>query len=80
VQWLRRLVAGLSLRRPGFDPVSIHVGFVVDKVAVGQIFLLVLGFSPFNIISSSLSNSYGLRQELYVRQWQQFKDEVSPRK
>ena len=33
VLWLRWLVAGLSPRRPGLDPGSVHVGFVVDKVA-----------------------------------------------
>jgi hypothetical protein len=38
VPWLRRLVAGLSPRRPGFDPGSVHVGFMVDKVALGQVF------------------------------------------
>jgi hypothetical protein len=38
VLWLRLLVAGLSPRRPGFDPGSVHVGFVVDKVALGQVF------------------------------------------
>jgi hypothetical protein len=38
VPWLRRLVAGLSPRRPGFDPGSLHVGFMVDKVALGQVF------------------------------------------
>jgi hypothetical protein len=48
VPWLRRLVAGLSLRRPGFDPGSFHVGFVVDKVALGQVFLRVIGF-PLSI-------------------------------
>jgi hypothetical protein len=37
--WLRRLVTGLSPQRPGFDPGSVHVRFVVDKVAVGQVFL-----------------------------------------
>jgi hypothetical protein len=37
VPWLRQLVAGLSTRRPGFDPSSVHVGFVVDKVALGQV-------------------------------------------
>jgi hypothetical protein len=31
--WLRMLVAGLSKRRPGFVPGSVHVGFVVDKEA-----------------------------------------------
>jgi hypothetical protein len=35
VPWLRSLVAGLSLLRPR----SIHVGFVVDKVTLGQVFL-----------------------------------------
>jgi hypothetical protein len=32
-------------RRP-FDHGSVHVGFVVDKVALGQGFLLVLRFFP----------------------------------
>jgi hypothetical protein len=36
---LRRLAAGLSLRRSGFNPGSVNVGFMVDKVALG-------GFSP----------------------------------
>jgi hypothetical protein len=35
VPWL---VADLSTRRPGFDAGSFHVGFVVDKVALGQVF------------------------------------------
>jgi hypothetical protein len=35
VKWLRRLVAGLSPRSPGFAPGSIHVGFVMDKAALG---------------------------------------------
>jgi hypothetical protein len=34
VPWLMRLVAGLSPRWPGFDPGSVHVGFVVDKVTL----------------------------------------------
>jgi hypothetical protein len=49
VPWLRSLVVGLSPRRPGFAPGSIRVGFVVDKVALGQVFLRVLQFSPVNI-------------------------------
>jgi hypothetical protein len=40
---------GLSPRRPGFAPGSIHVGFVVDKVALGQVFLQVLRVYPVNI-------------------------------
>jgi hypothetical protein len=48
VPWLRQLVAGIPPRRPGFDPGSVHVGFVVDKVAVGQVFPQVLRF-PLSI-------------------------------
>jgi hypothetical protein len=44
VPWLRRLVAGIPLRRPGFDPGSVHVGFVVDKIALRQVFQPVLRF------------------------------------
>jgi hypothetical protein len=50
VPWLKRLVAGLSPRKSGFAPGSIHVGFVVDKVVLRQIFLRVIRFSPANII------------------------------
>jgi hypothetical protein len=34
---LRWLVTSLSLRRPGFPPGSVSVGFVVDKVALRQV-------------------------------------------
>ena len=50
VPWLRQLVAGLPPRRPVFDPGSANVGFVVDKVALGQVFPRVLRFSPVNFI------------------------------
>jgi hypothetical protein len=50
VPYLRRLVAGFSPRMPGFAPRAAHVGFVVDKVALGQIFLRILRSSPVNII------------------------------
>jgi hypothetical protein len=36
--WLRRLVTGLSPRRPGFARGSVHVGYVADKFALGQVF------------------------------------------
>jgi hypothetical protein len=48
--WLRRLVAGLPPRRPGFDPGSVHVGFLVDIVPLGQVFPRVLRFSPVSFI------------------------------
>jgi hypothetical protein len=37
VPWLRKLLAGLSLRRPAFDPRQVHVGFVVDEVALSHV-------------------------------------------
>jgi hypothetical protein len=67
VPWLRSLVAGLSPRRPGFAPGSIHVGLVVEKVSLGQAFLRVLRFSPVNISFHRLSsNSYHLGNALYA--------------
>jgi hypothetical protein len=45
--------AGLSERMPGFSPASVHLGTVVDKVALGQVFLRVFRFSPVNMILSS---------------------------
>jgi hypothetical protein len=67
VPWLRRLVAGLSPRSPGFAPGSIHVGFVVDKVALGQVFLSS-SFFPVSIIPPSFSILiYHLEDEQYVR-------------
>jgi hypothetical protein len=38
-------VASFLPQRPGFDPRSGHLGFVVDKVALGQVSSLYLGFS-----------------------------------
>ena len=35
---LGRTMAQVVSRRPGFDPGSVHVEFVVDKVALGQVF------------------------------------------
>jgi hypothetical protein len=37
-------------RRPLTAEARVHVGFVVDKVALGQVFLRVLRFSPVNFI------------------------------
>jgi hypothetical protein len=35
----RRLVAGFSLQSSGFDSKPVRVGFVVNKVGLGQVFL-----------------------------------------
>jgi hypothetical protein len=36
---MTQVVPGLSSKRPEFAPRSVHVGFMVDKVALGQVFL-----------------------------------------
>jgi hypothetical protein len=55
------------------------VGFVVKKVALGQVFLRVFRFFPVKIIPPSFSIlRYHPGDEQYVRQWQQFRDVVSP--
>ena len=38
VSWLRRLVAGLSKRRPRFSRRPVLLRFVIHKVALGQVF------------------------------------------
>jgi hypothetical protein len=43
VPWLRRLVAGLSTQRPGFDPGSVHVEFEVDT-GIDFFFQSISGF------------------------------------
>jgi len=43
------LVSGLEIRVHVFNPRQINVGFVVDKVALVQVFLRVLGISPISI-------------------------------
>jgi hypothetical protein len=45
VTYLRRLYAGFPPRRPGVEPRPGHVGFVVDKVALGQVFSEYFDFS-----------------------------------
>jgi hypothetical protein len=44
VPQLKRLVADFPLRRPKIEPGSGHVGFVVDKAALGQVFSEYFGF------------------------------------
>jgi hypothetical protein len=55
VPWLKRLVAGLSPRMPGFVPRSVHFVIVVYTVALGHVCLRVIPFSPVSIIPSGLS-------------------------
>jgi hypothetical protein len=65
---MAQAVSCLSPRSPEFAPGSVHVGFVVDKVALGQVFLLVLRLSTVSIIPPSFSIIiYHLGDEQYVR-------------
>jgi hypothetical protein len=56
----RRLVAGLTQRRPGFEPESSHVRYTVNRAALEQVFSVGFGF-PCNsfmpIIVPQLSQS-----------------------
>ena len=45
-QWLRRLIACFSLRRRGLGHKPVHMGFVVDEVAIGQALLRIFWVYP----------------------------------
>jgi len=40
--YLKQLVAGLSLQTSRFNPRLVYMGFMVDKVALGEVFSRVL--------------------------------------
>ena len=50
VPWLRQLVDRLSLQRPMFSSIPVHEGFVVDHVALGQVFLRLLLPPPLSVL------------------------------
>jgi hypothetical protein len=50
---LREVRCDFPHRLPGFSPMSVHVGFVVDKLRLGAGFLRVLQFPLLIIISSN---------------------------
>jgi hypothetical protein len=58
--------AGLSPRRALFDPRTVSFGFKVDKVALGQGFLLVFEFSPINFTPIMLHTYFFIYQRHYV--------------
>jgi hypothetical protein len=59
VPQLRRLLAGFPPRRPGFEPSSRYVGYLVDKVALGQVFSEYFEF-PCQFSSHLLLHTYHL--------------------
>jgi hypothetical protein len=50
VSWLRRLVPGLSRRRPGLAPHSVHVRFLIGKAKLGAGFSLQLFSFPLSVL------------------------------
>jgi hypothetical protein len=46
VPWVRQLFAGFQLWRSGINPGPLHLGFVVDEVALRWVFLEVLLLYP----------------------------------
>jgi len=55
--WLKWLEDGLPLCQPRLDPTLVHVRFVIDKVAMRQVFLSVVWFHPASQ-STNAQNSY----------------------
>ena len=53
--WPRLLVRGFSPQKLGFDPISIHVIFMLNTVTLGQGFLPVLLLSPVSILPPVLN-------------------------
>jgi hypothetical protein len=58
VPWIWGPFTNLSPRRGGFDPRPIIVAFVVDKVALGQIFLLIPRFVSSRYHSTNTSHLF----------------------
>jgi hypothetical protein len=52
--WLKQLVASLSLWKPGSDLRPVFEGFVVDKVALGHVFLQVCPSSHVSVMPPML--------------------------
>jgi hypothetical protein len=66
VPWLRLLVADHTPRRAGFDHRSVPVGFVVDKVILGQGFPRLLRFCPANFIPPVLQYTEKFFKKLII--------------
>jgi hypothetical protein len=58
LRWLRCIVISHSLWSPNFDPRPVLVGFVVDKVALGQVFPPRASVFPSHSHSTSAAYSF----------------------
>jgi len=61
------LVAGLSLYMPGFSSMLVHVGFVVNRVTQGQIFLLPVSIMLVFIYLFSLLYNRSIWQPCQIK-------------
>ena len=52
--WLRQKVSGLLQRRSGFELVPVHVGFILDRMTLGQVLIQVLQLSSGYIYQFSI--------------------------
>jgi len=55
---IRRLVAGVSLRRTGFSPVAALAGFVLNRAGMEYIHGQVLTFPSINDYSTDIPDSF----------------------
>jgi hypothetical protein len=59
--------SGLSPRSLGFDPGPVHVRYAVDRLALWQVFLPILRFSPVSIVPPMLHTRLHLNTTLIRR-------------
>jgi len=62
-------LAGLSPRGPGFDPRPVSVGFMPDKVALGQVFLKsnqLMTYKAKVAVCSEIRTKHSTQSEYHV--------------
>lgn len=75
VPWIRQLIAGLSSRRPGFDPSIVHVAFIVEVAALGHFYLTTSGFPTVTFHQCSIFVHWhyiSLANDVIIK-WQTYK-------
>jgi hypothetical protein len=60
---------GRAMTRLDFDPGSVHVGLVVEKVALGQVFPRVLQFSSVSLIPPVISHTENGKKIIFIPGW-----------
>jgi hypothetical protein len=80
---LRRLVSGFPPRWPRFDPRLGHVGFVLNEVALGQVFSEYFGFpcqfSFHHLLHIHLSSGAGILGQLMADVTTELMSHLTPR-